>query len=69
MAVRERVMISRLIEKIELQSDYASKIGLSCQLATTRAKALNLAAAAFNRAAVFICRAGHARPLQLSPRS
>lgn len=39
MAVRERVMISRLIEKIELQSDYASKIGLSCQLATTRAKA------------------------------
>lgn len=39
MAVRERVMISRLIEKIELQSDYVSKIGLSCQLATTRAKA------------------------------
>ena len=39
MTVRERVMVSRLIEKIEIQSDYASKIGLSYQLATTGSKA------------------------------
>lgn len=39
MTVKERMMAIRLIEKIETQPDYANKIGLSYQLATTGANA------------------------------
>ena len=38
LTVRERVLASRLIQKIETQSNYAKRIGLECRVISVKTK-------------------------------